>query len=353
MVFIPKYIPMMDEICTASPDVTKIFFLPDWAVLSLMAIIFSVFAMAFFYMLAMIFQNQQAIAALKLEFYEILVTAVIFVAIAMLLSSTCTIKTGDFFPKAGKTNLGGSIESWADKSIYDSSTNFLIDFADKTLVTMEGQYKVYVLLDAVTSMEIASVPMGVGANARPTAGLGAAIKPVMNNALSAETIAVVTMQGLAYTIDYLSFGFLKYFLPIGLFLRSFIITRRIGGTLIALTVIFLFIVPLLIIPTYTVVNQQFQSKIDYFKDFRTAVLPDSMDIVTAGLRTLVLSALKLFWAPDLLMLYTLSVIPAIAYIFLGGVFFPIFLTIVLTSTARYISKALGEEIDITNLTRMI
>jgi hypothetical protein len=44
---------------------------------------------------------------------------------------------------------------------------------------------------------------------------------------------------------------------------------------------------------------------------------------------------------------------AAGYAFLIGLFFPAFNTLILVTTIRYLSKSMGEEIDVTNLTRLI
>ncbi|MFA5077309.1 MAG: hypothetical protein WC488_02690 [Candidatus Micrarchaeia archaeon] len=310
---------------------------PGWFGACMAALLASGAIIAFMYLLAAIFQNQPMLAGFKLEVYELVVTVAIFVVLMMLLGGMCNINAGMVFPG----------DEWADKNIYYSATNHLFSFAEYTLQTMWWQYKAYTFIDYLTSTEISAVPMGVGANMRPLAGLGGAVKPVLNNAFTVETIAVVTAEAQAYVLDFGTFALLSYFLPFGLMLRCFVWTRPLGGTIIALTCVFLFIYPLLVIPCYSIAQTQLKGHLDFIynnPNFNPAITPFS---------ALFSYALKWFWSPDLLMLYALLSMPSIAVIFIGGVFMPLFITLVAITTARYLSKSMGEEIDITNLTRMI
>lgn len=350
--YLPEYVPIMDKVVCNPTFSQGIFFFPDWASVSVTALLASTFLIAFLYLFASFFQNQQALARVKLEFYELAVTSVIFIVIFMLLNGMCSVKTGWLFPGAGThdTNTNESI-SWEDKTVYYSSVNYLMTFADYSLWVMDRQYVFYMFADWLTSMEITSVPIGVGATMKPTAGVGAVVKPVLNNAFTGETIGVITAQAQAYIIDFGTYGLLRYFLPLGLVLRCFTVTRRIGGTLIALTLVFLFIYPFLIIPTYAIVNDSlFASRLHFFN---SAEYANVFGWTSTSVKLLIELALKWTWGPDWLFGAALFAMPHIAKIFMGGVFMPLFNTIILVTTARYLSKALGEEIDITNLTRMI
>ncbi|VVB98093.1 Uncharacterised protein [uncultured archaeon] len=344
--YLTEFNPLMDSAVCASGSFSQSLFLGanSWAGASIMALLASAAVLAFLYMLATLLQNQSALANVRLELYEFAVTAAILTVVFLLLNGMCSVKTSWVYPDISSVN-----PDWADKSMYYSSTNYLMQFADYTLRIMSLQYVAYMFIDWVTSMEISSTPMGIGATLKPVSGLGSVFKPVLNNAFSAETIGVVTTEAQVYVMDYGSYGLLKYFLPLGLVLRSFNVTRRIGGTLIALTLVFLFIYPPLVILTYAPVNASMLSTIDYFKGaYGAGVIGAS-----TGLWMFIQFAATYLWGPDFLFAYALATMPAAAKIFFGAVFMPLFNTVILVTTARYLSKALGEEIDITNLTRMI
>lgn len=342
--YLAEFKPLMDSVVCSSGFTESLFQPSGWAAASLAALLASASILAFLYMLASIFQNAQAVANMKLEIYEFGVTAAMFAVLFMMLNGMCSVQTNWIDP-----GVSGANPDWATKSIYYSSTNYLTQFADYTLRLMSLQYVAYMFIDFVTSMEISSTPMGIGATLKPTSGLGAVFKPVLNNAFSAETIGVITAQAQAYVLDYGTYGLLKYFLPLGLVLRSFNITRRIGGTIIALILVFLFIYPPLVILTYSVVNASLLTSIDYFKNAYSAGVLGAGN----GFWLFIEFAFKYLWGPDFLFTYSLAVMPTAAKVFIGGVFMPLFITIVLVTTTRYLSKTMGEEIDITNLTRMI
>ncbi|MDD5337006.1 MAG: hypothetical protein PHS02_00820 [Candidatus ainarchaeum sp.] len=342
-IFLHEFKPMMDEVvCTGISfnPYTGVAF-PGWIGACAAAILASGALIALIYLIGAIFQSQPLLANMKIEVYELVVTVAIFLVLLMLIGGMCSVKSEMVFPG----------DTWGQKSIYYSATNHLFSFAEYTLQTMFVQYKIYTFIDYLTSTEISAVPMGIGANMRPLAGLGGAVKPVLNNAFTVETIAVVTAEAQAYVLDYGTYAFLYYFLPFGLVLRCFTYTRPLGGTIIALTCVFLFIYPLLVIPCYDIAETQLKNRLDFITRF-FASNPDSNPLITPF--SLLFSYFtKWFWSPDLLMLYALIAMPSIAIIFIGGVFMPLFITLVAITTARYLSKSMGEEIDITNLTRMI
>ncbi len=340
-IFVSEFVPLMDKIVCNTDSASGFLSSLDWASISFIALITSVFIIAFFYLIASFFQNQQALAIIKIEFYEVIVSVIILIVVFMLLGGVCSTKTGVIFPEIEP--------DFYDKTIYYSATNSLMNFTDHTLKIMGAQYLMYMFIDFQTSHEIYATPMGIGATLKPTLGVGAAVKPVLNNAFTAETIGVITTHAQVYVLDYGTYGLLKYFFPLALVFRCFTPTRRIGGTIIALTLVFLFIYPLLIIPTYMVVNDSLLSTIEYFKGAIHANIFNlsSIPIFLAEMIT------KFLWGPEVLMVFTLTILPSIAKIFIGAVFVPLFNTIILVTSVRYLSKSLGEEIDITNLTRMI
>lgn len=348
--------PLMDKIVcagTAADPSSAVYHFGGWVGVAVMAMLASLAILAILYMFAAFFQNQGFIALVKVEMYELLVTFLIFAFMFSLVGGFCGAKTGWIFPDAHRTFHfpGGewNTESLAGKSFYYSAANYLNDFADYTIEVMALQYVVYMYVDFLTSSEIVAVPMGVGANLKPTAGLGAAVKPVLNNAFTVETIAAITARAQVWVLDFATYGLLTYFLPLAFILRSFAYTRRIGGTIIAITCVFLFLYPLLIIPSYMIVNEPLQGRLNWIADF----ISQNGGAAQFSFFMLLQFLLKWLWGPSFLMTYALLAIPTTAAIFIGGVFMPLFNTIILATAARYLSKLLGEEIDITNLTRMI
>lgn len=345
-----EYSPAIDQAVCSQPLADALFY-PEWASLSVLALLSSTFLLSFFYMLAVIFQNSQAIIKIKLELYELVVSVLIFIVMFMLLNGMCEVKAGWIFPQIK--------QEWADKTIYFASMNYLTEFANFSIVLMYIQYLIYIYIDAVTTPKITAFPMGVGLTLQPLAGLGAVVKPVFNNMFTVEVIGVVITRAQAYVLDFGTFGLLKYFLPLGFILRAFTPTRKLGGTIIALTAVFLFIYPLLIIPTYIIVNDSLLSSVQYLLGAFKSIFGSSiLDLIISGTVGTVLfifkiGIFKLLWAPEIIMVLTLGSLSVAAKIFLGAVFMPLFNTIILITTARYLSRMLGEEIDISNLTRMI
>jgi hypothetical protein len=334
--------PMMDYVCrSASMSAIDIFKFGGWEGVCALAIIATLLVIAILRIVASFTQNEKAIAETKMDLMQLFVTVAIIGVMAMLLQGTCYMDAGMLYPN----------DEYAGQSIYYSAMNHLYKFSFDSLRTMQVLYMTYILFDMVTTTEIASVPMGLGANMKPTFGMAGIWKPVYNAAFSALTISIISSRALGFILDFGSYALLAYFLPLGIMMRSFAPTRQIGGTVIAIVCTFLFIYPAIIIPTFMAVQDPIDSWFTGLNQNNTMhfLLGDwgieaLLDFVTR---------LGIIASPQTFTGIILLGMQPIAYIFVGGVFMPILDTLVMINIARYLSRALGEEIDITNLTRMI
>ena len=107
----------------------------------------------------------------------------------------------------------------------------------------------------LASTTIFSKPLGLGLVSSPGAGLGAPIKNVLYQATNFLAIVFITNYAQKVVFEFALVGFLKYYLPIGIMMRCFTPTRRIGGTLIAIGIGFLFIYPALTVITSEILRE--------------------------------------------------------------------------------------------------
>ena len=327
-------------------------FLPEWQLISGAALLASVAIITFLYLVNKFFQNAEGTGWAKIELYEVFVTVLIIIGVIAASDLACNINASWLFP-------GSTIPS--GYNIYDGAIFYLDSFSSGVMHITTALYGFYSGLDLISSMKLTGKPLGLGAQLQPTGGFAATIKPGLTNAFNVLIIAFILNKAQIFLILFVALGFLKYYLPIGLFLRSFTPTRRIGGTIIAISLGFLFVYPFLIIMEGEIGLQPIKASDNLITNFSSEVSgvggqemmdwwKDSMGVLgifdfigklmRSGIEVLAFGILYLAGN-------------AAGYAFLIGLFFPAFNTLILVTTIRYLSKSMGEEIDVTNLTRLI
>jgi hypothetical protein len=241
---------------------------------------------------------------------------------------------------------------------------------------MAGLHTFYIPFDFMTTQTMTAHPLGMGTVIQPTAGMGAVIKPGYVNALQMMAVAFIIVRAQLLMLDFATFAMLKYYLPLGIILRCFSPTRRIGGTLIGVVIGFS-----LVLPSLLVLNGVFASPFtsednpfglnDSF-EFLSRLLEGGFDVIwleswdnvwgSLGSGVGSFTPFSLFHIPIAMAstavgffagIYAFIFMWAAGQAFMIGLFFPALNTLLLVTTIRYLSKAFGEEVDVTNLTRMI
>ena len=337
-------------ICAAQSATSII---PEWQALCGVALLASVAIITFLYLVNRFFQNSEGAGWAKLELYEAFVTIAIFFALIAITGLACNVRASWLFPAAAQ--LG-------DVNIFEAAASYLDQFTDNMMVIMNSLYGFYVAIDLISSMTLSGRPFGFGTTIMPSAGFASMVKPGLNNAFNMLSISYIINSVQIFLLNFISFGFLKYYLPIGLFLRSFTPTRRIGGTIIGLALGFLFVYPFLIIMEgqfFTRPLQLFSSElINFSEDISSTQVGTEFaewwkeSVYGLGIfdfaNYLLRSVIGLF--AFMLLYFSAS---AAGYAFMVGLLLPAFNTLLLVTTIRYLSKSMGEEIDVTNLTRLI
>ena len=340
-----------DQICGAGGGMFT-----GWQMLTGAALLFSVAIIVFLYLVNRFFQNSEGAAWCKLELYEVFVTVVIIFVVAAAADQACRVNAQALFPAS-------SIPS--GYNIYQGAAYYLDEFSTKLMYITTSMYAFYCWLDPITSMTFTGRPLGIGTAIQPTSGFAATIKPGMTNAFNILVIGYIMNKVQIFLVDFFAFGFLKYYLPLGVILRSFAPTRRIGGTVIAIALGFLFVYPFL-----TIMEGEFGLNAlevlsdDFIPGFWSEIARFSLNEFgnIVELFTKAIFELDVFNLLGKLVYSTIGAIAfgllylsasAASYAFLVGLFFPAFNTLILVTTIRYLSKSMGEEMDVTNLTRLI
>jgi len=330
-------------------------FFPEWQLLSGVAILASVAIIVFLYLVNKFFQNAEGAGWAKLELYEVFVTVLIMVAVISATNVACNAKASWLFSYA-------NIPAEYDHNIYEASVYYLDSFSGGVMRVTTELYAFYCFMDWLGSMTFTAKPLGLGTSIQPTNGISSTMKAGLTNAFNVMVISYITNKVQIFLIDFISFGFLKYYLPIGIFLRSFTPTRRIGGTIIAIALGFLFVYPFLIIleGAAGLAPLEWMSSTlipDFQAEFSKFEFMPFIYAITKGVFTLDVFNIIGYILRSGLGILSFGLLYLFAsgagFAFMVGLFFPAFNTLILVTTIRYLSKSMGEEIDVSNLTRLI
>lgn len=326
--------------------------IPAWQSATGAALLASVFLISILYMINRFFQNAEGTSWVKIELYEVFVTAIIIIALASVTTLACEVRVSWLVPAPSVP---------PNYNIYQGAVFYLDQFSEKIMYITTGLYAFYSWMDPITTMTLTGKPLGIGTQIQPTSGIAATIKPGLTNAFNMLLIGYITNKAQMFLVDFFSFGFLKYYLPLGILMRSFAPTRRIGGTIIALALGFLFVYPFLIIiegefglNALNLMSEEFIP--NFWTELGNFGVSSFVDAFRGGftLDVFNLFGLILHSGIGIIAFGLLYLFSSVAsYAFLFGLFLPAFNVLILVTTVRYLSKSLGEEIDVTNLTRLI
>ena len=346
-----------------------------WASLSALGLVVSAVILAFLYIWSILFRNSQLEAYMRQEVYELVVSALLIVLLFGMVGAISTLKLGDFVPD---DLLPADVNS--NTNVYEATAKYF----ERVGTDMEGwlnlNYVMNMYVDQMASITPYARPLGVGLVASPLAGFASPIKQLLYNMTVALSIAYIINYAQLFAYVFALDAFLKYYLPMGIFFRSFTPTRRLGGTLIGISAAFLFIFPALTTITYSMFYHRpsandpggplltFWSLLEYYirdqPDFQTAFsnfftnnftggpggigLTDIVSGAFGAIGSLFQGAIGTVFL--LLLIFPISIV---SWAFTLGFVVPAFNLIIFTQAAKGLSKSFGEEVDISSLTRMI
>lgn len=355
---------LASRFCSASSSIASVFQIPEWQALSALALVVSASLLAAIYLVSRLFGNEQTEGWVKIEIFELFSTGFIVMVIIGLLNAACLLPV-DSLGISPPDDLKGL-------NMFDAAAEVLNQFSGTLAFTMTGLHAFYIPFDFMTTQTMTAHPLGMGTVIQPTAGMGAVIKPGYVNALQMMTVAFIVTRAQLLLLDFSTYAMLKFYLPLGILMRCFTPTRRIGGTLIGLVLGLVLVFPALTVLngifalSFTsalnpfAMNESFEFLGTILASGPGLVLLDFMDVLGGSLGSV--TPFSLFRFPIALLssfiglfasFYFFLFMWAAGQAFLIGLFFPALNTLLLVTTIRYLSRAFGEEIDVTNLTRMI
>ena len=317
----------------------------DWLALSVLALVVSTLALSILYMIASFLRNPQFITWTKFELFQVFGTAAIMVFFGAALYGTCTFDL-----------------SWLDSQRYYHGENMYKIIGDYFEKVQTAGYLIYgyimyvtKILTFVSRITVLSSPLGVGSNENPMESMGQ-LNSLVFIMLSGFITSFLLFQLQMRVLDYLAFACIVYLFPMGIFFRCFEPTRSFGGTLLGISIsLFLFYPILMVFNDYLMYSQIDQITAEQRDALRlgegavgSGIVPTGQGISSGGASIPnpesffegVTGGIFFFMKP--IMVY-----------FIAAVMLPVINFIVLVEITRSATGFLGDEIDVSNLTRLI
>ncbi len=324
----------------------------DWLSLSILALVVSTLALALLYIFASFFRHPQLPTWTKFELFQVFGTAVIVAFFGTTLWGVCSFDMS--FLDSGRytavapgqtTNMYVIIDNYFDKL---EDVGYLI-FYMIAIVT-----KYFAFMGGVTMY---SAPLGIGSNERPLESIGQ-MNSLIFIALSGFTTSFLMLQLQMRMLDYLAFACILYMFPMGIFFRCFEPTRSFGGTLLGISIsLFLFYPIIMVFNDYLMYSQiddlansskaalsGSEAKVAYNSGLTGPNMADNMGNLNGAYFNT--------FSEGITGGFLFLIKPIMLYV-IAAVVLPVINFIVLVEITRGATSFLGDEIDVSNLTRLI
>jgi hypothetical protein len=312
------------------------------------------------YMLANVLRNQGLIAWTKFELFQVLASVVLFLAVWMMMLGACNWDMDFLNPRYTGLNM---------YDIVDMYFNDLKVMGYYLFACLNYVVKMINLLAKVTWL---SSPLGLGMHDSPMESMGQ-INSVFFFVIGGFFTSMILLWLQMRMMDYMALASIYYLMPFGVFFRAFEPTRKFGGTLMGIAITFLLFYPMAV-----VFNDYIMSKTLY-EELSDRGLASTMEEIEGGLDA---GGESIYINPKVLKeSYEqvrneenkqseedyekiagigasvtngafLLLRPIMIYV-IAAVFLPVINFIVLVEIARGLTHLMGEEVDVSNLTRLI
>lgn len=318
----------------------------DWIALTFLALACSLLALVLLHMLANFLRNQTLIAWTKFELFQILGTAVIFIFAVGWVTEMC------------KFDMGFLDVSYAGHNMYELVDNYFT-FMRGVGAALFGYMmyfsKLITLLQKVTYF---SSPLGLGMTDNPLDSLGQ-LNSVLFFAVGGFVTSYLMLDLQFKMMQYMAFAVMYFLFPFGIFFRGFEPTRGFGGTLIGISLAFFLFYPITVVFNDYIIRIANPGLFDATSPAAQAQINQNVANTPGEKQGQEIVADQLTNKGNVEQLVkgvgsgTIWIIKPLALYIIAAVVLPIINFLVLAELAKGISKLYGEEVDITNLTRMI
>ena len=323
----------------------------DWLLLSVLALVVSTIALSLLYMLASFLRNTALLTWTKFELFQVFGTVAIMVFFGTTLLGICTFDMSWLNPQSQQNPHG-----------YPVGINMYQIIDDYFSKMQEVGYTIFLyimyiskILTYMSRLTVMSSPLGVGSNENPLETMGQ-LNSLIFIMLSGFITSFLMLQLQMRMLDYLAFACLGFLFPFGIFLRCFEPTRSFGGTLLGISVSLFLFYPILMVFNDYVMYAQLSAitaeQKSYIQAADTASKSNETGKPDAG------TQMGALWGgfnsfSELLADGVLIFVKPVMVYFVGAVMLPVINFIVLVEITRGTTAFMGDELDVSNLTRLI
>ena len=343
-----------------------------------MVVLISVFFLAIVYFLSKIFQHEALSVFVKTELLDLFLTIVLVSVIALIIYLPCNIHVDikDLgFSQSYSLDLYDA--AYLSIQIGELSSMFLLHLADF----------IYVITFFFTSFVIAQNVFG-GLALQTFSGVSLTLKPALGMMLMGAAVNYIGYVIQKILFEFITYGTIKYLLPIGFLLRAFTPTKKVGGVVLGFTLAGPILYTLVVLVTY----QPIMDRLPFTLHSIAPNTPTSYKIFFVGIvptiSSLLHGLLDKFSFAEKKVLDIAQQQPSTAeeatpykrleststefYGSAGGILnkvykfilnlcapiiilavLPVLNFIIMITGVRYLGRFFGEDIDISNLTRVI
>jgi hypothetical protein len=327
----------------------------DWRMLVFVALITCASGLAVIYMFGSFLRNAKLIAWSRHEILQLANIAVLLLAAIGIIWGMCTYDVTIFSPRYA--SYAAPPGSPTVLSAYAIADNYLWEITNFGKAVFIALLKVNYWIGLMTKVVWEMRPLGIGTTTVAMEGFSQ-ISNLMFFAMSGFIISFLVTLVQRVMIEYLLFAILNFILPFGILLRAITPTRQFGGALIGFSISMMLFYPIFLVFNEMIMFGPLSAMQNGIAGYVTTGNPSTTS--QGNLENM----FQLLFRPgivldvfigfaDFFMNIILHIIFFVVIYFLAAVVLPAFNFIALIELTRGLSKMFGEEIDITNLTRLI
>jgi len=335
----------------------------DWKVLTFLALLCSLLALTLIYIFANFLRNQGLLTWCKFELFQALGTATIFIFILVWATGMCEFKMNFLNDPARGIDYGDGTAGNPYKNMYAIVDSYFDTL--KNLGYVLFSYAMYIskIITFWQKVTYFSSPLGLGVTDNPLDSLGQ-LNSVLFFMISGFATSFLLLDLQRRMMEYMAYAALYYFLPFGIFFRGFEPTRGAGGALIGISLAFFLFYPVTLTFNDYMTRSTFTS---VYGELDQAAVTATNSINGGGLNKEE-DAKNNLNQVDInqqsgqantqsmisgLSSATIFLIKPVALYMIAAVVLPVINFIVLVEITRGLTKLMGDELDVSNLTRLI
>ena len=321
-------------------------FFEGWQALVGIGIMMSFFVVALTFMVGKMLGVSGLIARSKHDVYQVIATMAIAAALVGMSEAACAVN----FTDLGLSSSGNMFEIAGDYQMW------VVTKSASSLSEVIGWNS----FAAIVSSLSGGLPiMGFAMWSSFCSGFGV-LSNTMNLLMSSLLIATIIAVAQYALLQYIYASMFKILLPVGIVLRSFPITRELGGALMAIAIGFYLFYPFMLVVDFALMGQPTGTAepADIFEVLKEQIDWGQMglDLIKgfvggnfiAGLIEMVMAIVEIMAG-----IFLDKVIDSVAQVMLAVFFLPAVNGIVVVAVVRDLSRTLGTEVDVSTLTRMV